>query len=262
MPVFGAMAENATLFVTYNQAQQALIALYPYDTTKSAPLAHLATAGVAAGVATSFVLTPIELIKCRMQVQMIADGRQQHIRNKLPGPIGITSEILRERGVKGLWLGQTGTFLREAGGSMAWFLGYEYAVRALVHRRQQKSAITVTKHHLSTPERMLAGAAAGAAYTVILFPADTVKSTMQTAALLDRPSNLVDANSTKGFLQTGREMFAAKGWRGLYSGCGVTIVKSAGSSAIIFSIYAFLESVSECKMLEFVMMLIHEQKFG
>merc|ERR1711939_654383 len=93
MPIMGAMAENATLFVVYGQTQTLLRRFCPVtksepslaasssssissSPTNDLPLSQLALAGGVAGAVTSFVLTPIELVKVRMQVQMIA---QEHI---------------------------------------------------------------------------------------------------------------------------------------------------------------------------------------
>lgn len=253
MPVIGAMLENATLFVVYSQSQ-ALLRRYTSPTPdlpdgRPGPLSlpKMAFAGACAGAATSFVLTPIELVKVRMQVQMIAqeqtanlsaqNNSQAATRPKLPGPVQLTRSVLQQRGFKGLWLGQTGTFIRESGGSIAWFGAFEGLARFFVAQRQKvaPSGKVITKDDLSSPELMLSGAAAGAGYTVILFPADCIKSTIQTG------DELAKGRKETGFLQVGREIYRAKGIKGLYSGCGVTIVRSAPSSALIFWLYSLCE---------------------
>lgn len=249
MPVLGAMAENATLFVVYTQTQGLMRRLAPPSVSSdeigpppALSLAQLALAGGCAGAVTSFVLTPIELIKVRMQVQMIAQEQfaavgNAAVRPALPGPVQLFQQVLRQHGLQGLWLGQTGTFLREAGGSVAWFSAFEGVSRALVARRQKSASYgkTITKDDLSSAELMLAGAAAGTGYTVTLFPADCIKSTIQTG------DELAKGRKPAGFLQVGKEIYQARGIRGLYSGCGVTVVRSAPSSAIIFWIYSILE---------------------
>ena len=250
MPVLGAMAENATLFVVYTQTQGLLRRVSPPSVDLSAtslaspplPLPQLAIAGACAGAATSFVLTPIELIKVRMQVQMIAQEQVKinggtQARPPLPGPLRLFRSVLQQHGIRGLWLGQTGTFLRESGGSVAWFAAFEGVARAFITRRQKVASTgrKITKDDLSSAELMLAGAAAGTGYTVTLFPADCIKSTIQTG------DELAKGKKQAGFLQVGREIYQARGIRGLYSGCGVTVVRSAPSSAIIFWIYSLLE---------------------
>ena len=252
MPVLGAMAENATLFVVYTQTQ-GLIRRFSSPPSSSgteanAPLSipQLALAGACAGAATSFVLTPIELIKVRMQVQMISQeataattaGSSAARRPPLPGPAQLVRSVLKQHGAKGLWLAQTGTFLRETGGSVAWFGAFEGVARLFIAQRQKTASSTgpkVTKDDLSSAELMLAGAAAGAGYTVILFPADCIKSTIQTG------DELAKGRKDAGFLQVGKDIYRARGLKGLYSGCGVTVVRSSFSSAIIFWMYSLLE---------------------
>lgn len=251
MPVLGAMAENATLFVVYTQTQglmRRFSAASSSDDAIGGPqaplsLAQLAVAGGCAGAVTSFVLTPIELIKVRMQVQMIAQEQVATVasglaRPPLPGPVQLFQRVLQQHGLKGLWLGQTGTFLREAGGSVAWFSAFEGVARAFVSYRQKQAphGKMITKDDLSSAELMLAGAAAGTGYTVTLFPADCIKSTIQTSDELQKGKQ-----QQTGFLQVGKDIYRARGIRGLYSGCGVTVVRSAPSSAIIFWIYSLLE---------------------
>ena len=55
----------------------------------------------------------------------------------LPGPITITRSVLRTHGLRGLWLGQTGTLIRESGGAVAWF-GTKESICSLLLRRRQR----------------------------------------------------------------------------------------------------------------------------
>ena len=80
----------------------------------------------------------------------------------------------------------------------------------------------------------VSGAAAGVANNVAFFPADTVKSTMQTEEVL-RPRAVGEPGRT--FLGTFRAMYRAQGISGLYAGCGITVARAIPSSALIFLIY-------------------------
>ena len=62
-PLMGSMAENATLFVSFNLAQS----LCHNGPKETMPVHKLVVCAMASGVAVSTVLTPVELIKCRMQ---------------------------------------------------------------------------------------------------------------------------------------------------------------------------------------------------
>lgn len=293
MPIFGATLENASLFFTYNAIQGQIRRLSGQGGGASSPsssgtssieldseaplsLPQLAIAAAGAGAVTSFVLTPVELIKCRMQVQMVSaeasilaqeaaraaaggggassggaasstsmTAALNAARRNLPGPVALFAQTVREGGLRSLWLGQTGTLLRETGGGVAWFLAFESTCRWFVKRRQEQQAVPgsasgrVTKDDLSSWQLMLAGAMAGVSYNVVLFPADSVKSTMQTQRELAAGSGKPPA--TLGFLGTLKSIYTTRGLAGLYAGCGITCLRSGPSSALIFLLYNRLE---------------------
>lgn len=213
--------------------------------------------------------TPIELIKCRMQVQMLAGDSalasatgdvivkttleapaQPSSTVVLPaklaratasapkGPFALIADTVRTSGIKGLWLGNTGTLVRETGGGVAWFGAYELLARYFVQQHQMRApaGYVSTKSDLTAWQLMVAGAAGGVSYVVSLFPADSIKSTMQTYAELN------PGKQVPGFLQTGRDIWKARGIRGLYAGCGLTCLKSGPSSAMIFAIFETLKT--------------------
>ncbi|OBZ78403.1 Amino-acid transporter arg-13 [Grifola frondosa] len=175
-PIVGAMAENASLFWAYTELQHVLRWALDQPIVVPLSLPQLALAGGGAGCITSFVLTPIELVKCKMQVQMLAPRKTGA--GKLPGPLAVLAATVRATGVRGLWLGHTGTLIRETGGGAAWFASKEASQRSCL------SGAALRTTQLRAWESALSGACAGVAYNVALFPADTVKSTVQTAAEL------------------------------------------------------------------------------
>ncbi|KAI6158359.1 mitochondrial carrier [Pisolithus thermaeus] len=252
-PVVGAMAENATLFLSYNELQSLLRRLDPHPSSQDPTLSQLALSGAGAGAITSFVLTPIELVKCKMQVQMLAPNKSTAIlststgytaaatsgvaslkRNALPGPVSVFVSVIRDTGFRGLWLGQTGTLIRETGGGAVWFACKEFVGIQLIQRRAKSHGLQLERKDILPMESAFAGACAGGAYNISLFPADTVKSIMQTEEEL-RPRG--KGVPTRSFFGTAREMYRAQGIRGFYAGCGITVARSIPSSAIIFLIY-------------------------
>ncbi|TBU61156.1 mitochondrial carrier [Dichomitus squalens] len=255
-PIVGAMAENASLFWSYTEIQNAIKWANGIPATSQLSLGQLALAGAGAGSITSFVLTPIELVKCKMQVQMLMTPPTASFSAtaasastypagaaalsasppppsipKLPGPIAVLTSVVRETGLRGLWLGHTGTLIRETGGGAAWFAAKEGAAGLLLQRRGLAPS---DKKELRAWESAAAGSCAGVAYNVALFPADTVKSAMQTEAELRGPRA---GGERPSFFGTGREMWRRGGVRGLYAGCGITVARAVPSSALIFMIY-------------------------
>ncbi|KAI0777302.1 mitochondrial carrier [Trametes elegans] len=233
-PIVGAMAENASLFWSYTELQRALRWWAGAPPAQPLSLGQLALAGAGAGCITSFVLTPIELVKCKMQVQMLMAPVSRAApapARKLPGPLAVLTSVVRETGVRGLWLGHTGTLIRETGGCAAWFAAKEGVAAALLARRGLTAA---DRRELRAWESALAGAAAGVAYNVALFPADTVKSTIQTELELRGPRA---GGARPTFVGVFRDLWRKQGLRGLYAGCGITVARAVPSSALIFLIY-------------------------
>lgn len=79
---------------------------------------------------------------------------------------------------------------------------------------------------------MLAGAAAGVSYNFAFYPADTIKSRMQTEEISD-----VLEGRRRTFWVVARTLWQQQGIKGLYRGCGITVARAAPSSAFIFAIY-------------------------
>ncbi|TCD61818.1 hypothetical protein EIP91_007863 [Steccherinum ochraceum] len=231
-PIVGAMTENAVLFLSYNELQNSLRWVSGTPLSQELSLGQLGVAAAGAGTITSFFLTPIELVKCKMQVQMLmtpalavdatvagvgatASIPPSSAFQKLPGPISVLTSVIRTTGLRGLWLGHTGTLIRETGGSAAWFGSKEAVARFLLARRHATQTPGGPKPELKVWESAVSGACAGVSYNVALFPADTVKSAMQTEAEL-RPRGPGEPAPTFG--GTFRAMYKAQGLRGLYAG--------------------------------------------
>jgi ornithine carrier protein len=161
---------------------------------------------------------------------------------RLLGPIELFKEVLRTTGLRGLWLGQTGTLIRETGGTAAWFGSKEFTASLLLSYRSKKHPELIAQNggkplrrkDLLLWESALSGASAGVLYNLILFPADTVKSTMQTEEEL-RPRPRGAPRPT--FFGTLNQLYAKQGLRGLYAGCGITIARAVPGSGLVFLIY-------------------------
>lgn len=233
-PLFGAAAEMASIFCSYAIAQDIIKkTFYPNDT--HLPLSALVTCGAISGAVTSLVLNPIELLKCKMQVQSTAGATLQ-------GPGALIANIYRHHGILGFWYGQTGTLLREVGGTAAYFGAYESVSAGFRSwgKRGPDDALPVY-------QRMLAGASAGMSYNFLFYPADTIKSTMQTEVVPERIPGAGAAGGARvpqrSFRTVGTQIWHAHGVKGFYRGCGLTVCRSAPASALIFTIYETLRDV-------------------
>lgn len=243
-PLVGAALETSSLFFWERVAREGLFTIGLYQREKSLPLSALWLTGAISGAFTSLILTPIELVKCKIQVPatMSSDGMVR----LAPTPMAVIRDVFRHQGCRGFWNGQLGTLIRETGGCAAWF-GSKETTTLLFRRLNDKYPSLVPSSPgkrseasddlspLPVWQQAVAGASAGMSYNFLFFPADTIKSRMQTAAIAEtgpRPT----------FFQVGRNLYQQYGLKGLYRGCGITVARSAPSSAFIFIIFDGLKS--------------------
>lgn len=145
-----------------------------------------------------------------------------------PSIPGIIASIYRHQGFVGYWHGQLGTLIRETGGGVAWFGGFE-GMKLLFRGTGKKD------DDLPVYQRMAAGAVAGMSYNFLFYPADTIKSRLQTEDV----TKMTGGKNT--FSSVGRAIWKQHGLKGLYRGCGITCARSIPSSAFIFTIYEELK---------------------
>eukprot|EP00438_Fugacium_kawagutii_P034853 Skav225549 [mRNA] locus=scaffold81:233965:257891:+ [translate_table: standard] len=214
-PLLGSMAECASLFTSYGYMKR-LLGVNEEDATP-VPFWKLVISGGGSGFASSCVLTPVELIKCRLQAQLNSAGSQ-----KYKGPIDCIARTVREEGVTGLWRGNLSTLAREIPGNMAWFGVYEAGMRLV-----QSARGDARKKDVPLYWSALSGSAAGVAYWALPFPADTVKSKIQTDVRFHSSS----------FSSVFKTVVKEEGFAGLYRGCAITCLRAIPSHALVFYFY-------------------------
>ena len=226
-PLVGAALETSSLFFWERVGRELLYNSSLYSREKPLPLSALWLTGAISGAFTSIVLTPVELVKCKIQVPS----------GVAPTPLSVIREVFKHQGIRGFWNGQLGTLIRETGGCAAWFGSKETATLLFRKWNSRHTNPSLTNEVLPLPlyQQALAGASAGMSYNFLFFPADTIKSRMQT-------SSVTDANAPKlTFWGEGKAVWRSYGVRGLYRGCGITVLRSAPSSAFIFIIFDALK---------------------
>ncbi|CAO3625405.1 unnamed protein product [Cunninghamella echinulata] len=136
VPLIGAMIENATLFVGYKQIQR-MIRIYTNNLDENTPLTmnQLYMAGAGSGALASFILTPVELIKCKLQIQQHLNQKEGG--HRYQGPLDAMKHVWKQYGLIGYYRGFLATFLRETGGGVFWFGTYEYTCRQFIQHRQK-----------------------------------------------------------------------------------------------------------------------------
>lgn len=235
-PLVGAALETSSLFFWERVGREALFSAGLYNREKALPLSALWLTGAISGAFTSLVLTPVELVKCKIQVPTTSSS--DGMIHKAPTPMTVIREVFRHQGIKGFWNGQLGTLIRETGGCAAWF-GSKETVTLLFHRLNNRKAARPKSDSLDLLplplwQQAVAGASAGMSYNFLFFPADTIKSRMQTSSMAPGAPPL-------RFWNEGVVLWKQHGLKGLYRGCGITVARSAPSSAFIFIIFDALK---------------------
>jgi len=224
--LLGSMAENAVCFLAYAGIKRTLQQQQQHG-HKLSELSVVSLAGAGSGAVVSFVMTPVELIKCRMQVS-----------SQLPTPLYkgsidcMIQTVRKDGGLRALYRGHTSTMCREVPGNLFWYLTYEVCCNALT-----PIVGATSRDDLPVRAHMAAGAAAGVAYWAAIFPVDTVKSVLQTSSTSSQAADGALIQRPPTFAQAGRTLYQQQGMRGLYRGFGVTALRAAPANAVLFAAY-------------------------
>jgi len=123
-------------------------------------------AGSAAGLTQSFVCSPLELSKTRLQLQAERGGPLRY-----KGALHCFAEILKAEGPRGVARGQLCTIFREVPAFGTYFVSFEVAARAVSGCKTSTDA--------GSGAILLAGGLAGMSSWLISYPVDVVKSRIQ-----------------------------------------------------------------------------------
>jgi len=122
--------------------------------------------GAFSGICNSFAITPVELIRIKLQIQ----GNSQT--NKYSGSVDCFRKIIKENGLRGLYQGLWITILRELPAYMIYFGSYETLMQISERKYGERSKIPITNI-------VGYGAIAGVLLWLGTFPMDVVKSIIQ-----------------------------------------------------------------------------------
>lgn len=196
-PLFGVAGINALIFGVYGNTQR-------WSKDPDSLRSH-AVAGGTAGFVQSFICSPMELVKSRMQV---GDTSKD--------PIECVKKIYRNNGLKGVYRGLGLTILREIPAFSSYFLTYE-----ILTRRNDDLPV-------STFSMLMGGGLAGVVSWIIVYPVDVIKSRFQIDGLTStKYSSSYDClvKSVKG-----------EGISCLFRGLTPTIIRAFPVNAVTFTV--------------------------
>ncbi|KAG8053112.1 hypothetical protein GUJ93_ZPchr0001g31390 [Zizania palustris] len=216
-PLASVAFQNAMAFQVYAILSRSLDS--PSSMPEPPSYTSVALAGVGTGALQTLILSPVELVKIRLQLE--AAGQKHRRPGDHHGPVDMARDILRREGVRGIYRGLAVTALRDAPAHGVYFWTYEYA-RERLHPGCRRSG----QENLAT--MLVSGGLAGVASWVCCYPLDVVKSRLQAQSYPPRYRGVVDC-----FRRSVREEGLPVLWRGL----GTAVARAFVVNGAIFSAY-------------------------
>ncbi|KAK3294529.1 mitochondrial carrier domain-containing protein [Chaetomium fimeti] len=217
-PLVGVTPMFAVSFWGYDLGKSIVRSTSTVAPDGSLSIAQISAAGFFSAVPMTAITAPFERVKVILQVQgqkKLAPGEKP----KYAGGMDVVRQLYRQGGVRSVFRGSAATLARDGPGSAAYFAAYEYIKRMLTPRDPVTGEAS---GKLSLPAVTCAGAAAGVAMWIPVFPIDTVKSRLQTA----------EENVTIGGVVKG--LYAKGGYKAFFPGFGPALARAVPANAATF----------------------------
>jgi hypothetical protein len=173
--------------------------------------------GAVSGAVSATVVSPTEVIKCRLQVT-----RASLARSGQPTPVGLlptVASLWREQGIRGFYRGLPLMYARDIPFFMIYFANYQKYVSFVM----EKEGLT-DKNDLSVFHVMMGGGLAGCASWALTLPLDNLTVRAQTVGL----------GKNAGALRVFAQLVRTEGVRSLYSGFWPCMARAFVYNAALF----------------------------
>ena len=265
-PLAAASIVNASVFLTYGLSTRTWDGLRcsledddddGHSSSSSSSFSRNAMCGGIAGIVSSLVVCPVDLVKTRMQNANViaaaassASVGSSSSSSSSSSSLRVAREILGNHGVAGLYRGLGATVARQCPGFVAYFGSYDATRSALLpylrRRRRRRgddgddgisSAAATTANATGGRRRrdellasIAAGGLSGTLSWAIVYPLDLIKTRIQSLPHDCRAREW-------GMVSVGSDVVRRHGWRALYRGFGITMMRAFPVNGIIFPTY-------------------------
>lgn len=164
----------------------------------------------------TLITAPFERVKILLQIQgqkELAPGEKP----KYSGGMDVVRQLYKEGGIRSVFKGSAMTLARDGPGSAAYFATYETIKRSMTPKDENG-----IPQALSLTAIMAAGASAGVAMWIPVFPVDTIKSRLQSA----------EGKPTIGGVV--REVYGKGGIKAFFPGFGPALARAVPANAATF----------------------------
>jgi solute carrier family 25 carnitine/acylcarnitine transporter 20/29 len=219
-PLVGVTPMFAVSFWGYDMGKKIVEATSVVPVKNNTPqfsIGQISAAGFFSAIPMTLITAPFERVKVLLQIQgqkQLAPGEKP----KYSGGVDVVRQLYKEGGIRSVFRGSAMTLARDGPGSAAYFATYEYVKRNL----SPKDAEGNSTGELSLSAIIVAGASAGVAMWIPVFPIDTIKSRLQSAA----------GNPTIG--GTIREVYGRGGFKAFFPGFGPALARAVPANAATF----------------------------
>ncbi|KAI9674209.1 MAG: carnitine transporter [Caeruleum heppii] len=180
-------------------------------------IAQVSAAGFFSAIPMTLITAPFERVKVLLQIQgqkQLAPGEKP----KYSGGLDVVRQLYKEGGFRSVFRGSAATLARDGPGSAAYFATYEYMKRRLTPKDDTGKPLG----DLSLTAIIVAGASAGVAMWIPVFPVDTVKSRLQSA----------EGRPTVGGVIRG--LYGSGGLKAFFPGFGPAMARAVPANAATF----------------------------
>ncbi|TPX54644.1 hypothetical protein SeMB42_g00189 [Synchytrium endobioticum] len=193
---------------------------------KTVPPLYSLVAGALAGGVEAAITYPTEFVKTQLQLQSKAVDAKRY-----KGPVDCAVQIVREKGISGLYRGLSALVIGTAAKAGVRFYAYESFKQVLADKNGR----------LTSQNILLAGLGAGVTEAVLVVtPTETIKT-----KLID------DANRStpkyKGLVHGVRAIIAEEGIGGVYRGLTSVVLRQSANQAVRLSVYGVLKEAVQGK---------------
>ncbi|XP_021846858.1 mitochondrial arginine transporter BAC2 [Spinacia oleracea] len=216
-PLASVTFQNAVVFQTYALLSRACDKSVD-DPREPPSYKGVALGGVGTGALQSLILSPVELLKIRLQLKQTTNVGP----STKNGPTKLAKTIYKTEGLRGLYRGLTITVLRDAPAHGLYFWTYEY-MREKLHPGCRKGG----QETLNT--MLVAGGLAGVASWIACYPLDVVKTRLQ--------AQTKGSMKYSGIVDCFRKSVEKDGYGVLTRGLGTAVCRAFVVNGAIFAAY-------------------------
>ncbi|PVV04283.1 hypothetical protein BB560_001228 [Smittium megazygosporum] len=221
----GALPSTVTYFAGYD-----VLSIYLNSEVPALGLYTPLVAGCLARTVTAFMISPLELIRTRMQ-----SASSQNFSTVFNG----LKSSVKARGISTLWTGLVPTLYRDVPFSAIYWFSFERTKSFL--SKKETFSLSPNRKSSNIFVSFLSGAFSGTVAAIVTHPFDVVKTAHQ-AILSTTHTKSGSVSGNYGTASVLNHIISKDGIAGFYSGLSPRLIKIAPACAIMISSYEFGKS--------------------